>query len=252
MTLALAQSLPSEAEISITAAGIERSFATGKTVNRVLKGISLDIRPGELTLIIGPSGSGKSTLIAVLSGLLRPDAGRVSVLGADLCSLSQSRIDAFRLENCGFVFQGFNLFSSLTAREQVMLPLKYMDVTGDRARKAAEAVLTEVGLGAQMNLRPLELSGGEKQRVAIARALVKRPRLIFADEPTSSLDSENGRIVISLLHKAAQERGATVVAVSHDQRLMTHSDRVVTLEDGEIRRDERQVLTGDFRGGVES
>ncbi len=251
MTPALAQPLESEAEISIAAEGIERSFATGKTVNRVLKGIALDIRPGELTLIIGPSGSGKSTLIAVLSGLLRPDAGRVSVLGADLWSLPQSRIDAFRLENCGFVFQGFNLFSALTAREQVMLPLKYMGVTGNRAREAAEAVLTEVGLGAQMNLRPLELSGGEKQRVAIARALVKRPRLIFADEPTSSLDSENGRIVISLLHKAAQERGATVVAVSHDQRLMTHSDRVVTLEDGEIRRDERQAPSRDFRRGVE-
>ena len=235
MTQALLKPLESEAEVSISAAGIERSFATGKTVNRVLKDVSLDIHPAELTLIIGPSGSGKSTLIAVLSGLLRPDAGSVSVLGTVLWSLSQGGIDAFRLKNCGFVFQGFNLFSALTAREQVMLPLKYLGITGSKAREAAEAVLTEVGLAEQMHLRPLELSGGEKQRVAIARALVKQPRLIFADEPTSSLDSENGRIVISLLHRAAQQRGATVVAVSHDQRLISHSDRVVTLEDGEIR-----------------
>ena len=249
MTQALLKPLQGDAEVTIAAEGIERAFATGKTVNPVLKGVSLDIHPAELTLIIGPSGSGKSTLVAVLSGLLRPDSGRVWVLDRDLWSLSQGQLDAFRLETCGFVFQGFNLFSALTAREQVMLPLKYMGVTGGKAREAAEAVLTEVGLAEQMDLRPLELSGGEKQRVAIARALVKRPRLIFADEPTSSLDSENGRIVISLLHRAAQERGATVVAVSHDQRLISHSDRVITLEDGEICGDERQSLTKLDSGG---
>lgn len=249
MTQAMSRRSGSEADASIEAEGINRSFVTGKTVNHVLKDISLDIYPGELTLVMGPSGSGKSSLIAVLSGLLKPDSGTVTVLGTDLWSLPPGRIDAFRLAHCGFVFQGFNLFSALTAQEQVVLPLRYTGVTGIEAWQGADAVLQEVGLAGQKDLRPLELSGGEKQRVAIARALVKQPQLIFADEPTSSLDSENGRIVISLLHRAAQQRGATVVAVSHDQRLISHSDRVITLEDGQIRRDERQVLEPLEPGG---
>ncbi|WP_137936801.1 ABC transporter ATP-binding protein [Chitinivorax sp. B] len=217
-----------------------RSFSSGKTKQTVLNGISLSILPGELTLIIGPSGSGKSTLLSVLSGLLSPDSGTVQALGIELNRLSDEELDRFRLENCGFVFQGFNLFSSLTALENVLLPLSYgpkLDKT-EAERRATEA-LEMVGMAPRLRLRPMELSGGEKQRVAIARALVKRPRLLFADEPTSALDSHNGQIVIDILHHVAQEQGTTVLGVSHDNRLIKHADRVITLEDGAVVKDQR-------------
>lgn len=219
---------------------LTRSFTTGKTEQTVLHDISLCVLPGELTLIIGPSGSGKSTLMSVMSGLLTPDEGTVTALGIELTRLSRTELDQFRLENCGFVFQGFNLFASLTALENVLLALKYgpkIDVAEATAR--ARQALDDVGLGARMDLRPTELSGGEKQRVAIARALVKRPRLLFADEPTSALDSQNGQIVIDILHHAAQTHGTTVLGVSHDHRLIKHADRVVTLEDGKVVKDQR-------------
>ena len=225
---------------SITATDINRSFTTGKTVNHVLKAISLQIFPGEVTMSMGPSGSGKSTLLAVLSGLTRPDTGNVIALDTHIWTLTETQIDVFRLRNCGFIFQGFNLFSALTAIEQVMLPLKYAHFTHNEAEKAARHVLQEVGLADKESLRPLELSGGEKQRVAIARALVKSPKLIFADEPTSALDSENGALVISLLHQATQQHNATVLVVTHDPRLISHADRIIEMEDGMIRSDKRQ------------
>ncbi|MDC8758064.1 ABC transporter ATP-binding protein [Janthinobacterium fluminis] len=219
---------------------LSRSFTTGKTEQTVLHAVSLSVLPGELTLIIGPSGSGKSTLLSVLSGLLTPDSGTVHALGIELNRLSRTELDQFRLENCGFVFQGFNLFASLTALENVLLALKYgPKVDPATATARAREALDEVGLGARMHLRPTELSGGEKQRVAIARALVKRPRLLFADEPTSALDSQNGQIVIDILHHAAQTQGTTVLGVSHDHRLIKHADRVVTLEDGRVVMDQR-------------
>lgn len=225
---------------AVTARDIHRAYTTGNMVTPVLRGISMHIYPGELTLVVGPSGSGKSTLLAILSGLLRPDLGDVHALGTNLWALPPNALDRFRQDHCGFVFQGFHLFPALTAIEQVMLPLHYMGWPEDRARKAAEGYLEECGLSTHLHLRPLELSGGEKQRVAIARALVKGPRLVFADEPTSSLDGDNGQMVIALLHRSARLHGATVLAVSHDPRLMTHADRVIQLEDGQIRRDERR------------
>jgi len=234
---------PAPAAPSIVAESVQRSFGTGASRTEVLRGVSLEILPGELTLIVGPSGSGKSTLLSVLSGLLRPDAGGVRVLGEQLWNLGEERIDAFRLRHCGFVFQGFNLFPALTALEQVMLPLQYAGVRGPAVASRAAQALEAVGLGPRAHLRPAELSGGEKQRVAIARALVKRPELIFADEPTSALDRENGRIVIDLLHRAAVPRGATVLAVTHDPRLVAHSDRVLRIEDGRITEDERPAAS---------
>lgn len=224
---------------SIVGTLMARSFGNGATMIQVLKDLSLEIYPGELTLIIGPSGCGKSTLLAVLSGLLRPTAGRVLALGTDLWMQEQTAIDRFRLAHCGFVFQGFNLFTALTAHQQVMLPLNYADISGEEADRRAYEALDAVGLGMRAHLRPIELSGGEKQRVAIARALVKNPPLIFADEPTSALDKENGRRVIELLHTAARQRGASILCVSHDPRLIEHADRVVRLEDGSIQSDER-------------
>jgi len=227
------------AEPTIRLSAIERSFTQGSVTARVLKGIDLDVRPGEMTLIMGPSGSGKSTLLAAASGLLRPTAGRVEVLGAELWALDAGAIDRFRLEHCGFVFQGFNLFAALTAFEQVVYPLGFSGVTDRDAAAAASEALEAVGLANRAHLYPAALSGGEKQRVAIARALAKRPRLLFADEPTSALDKTNGEAVVALLKEAAHGRGATVLCVSHDPRLIAHADRVVRIEDGLVTGDER-------------
>jgi putative ABC transport system ATP-binding protein len=192
---------------------------------------------------MGPSGSGKSTLIAALSGLLRPDDGKVTALGQDLWSMRPGRIDKFRLDHCGFIFQGFNLFPALTALQQVTTVLRYQGVPGRQAREMAAATLTEVGLGKRLNQRPAELSGGEKQRVAIARALAKQPKILFADEPTSALDGENGQIVIRLIRRAAREQGAAVICVTHDHRLESFADRVIHIDDGRIASDERLHAT---------
>ncbi|MCW7539463.1 ABC transporter ATP-binding protein [Aquabacterium sp. A7-Y] len=224
---------------SLYSRGISKAFVTGKVTQQVIKDSSLDIFPGELTLIVGPSGSGKSTLLSMLSGLLRPDTGSVRALEQDLWALGEKDLDRFRLEHCGFVFQGFNLFSSLSALDNVILPLQYLGVHGAPARQRAQSALDEVGLHDRSHLRPAELSGGEKQRVAIARALVKRPQLLFADEPTSALDKNNGQIVIDLLKRIATGHGATVLGVTHDPRLLSHADRVIHLEDGVVTRDER-------------
>lgn len=243
MSAALSSIAPIGSAASIVADDVRRSFGTGATANEVLRGVSLAIRPGELTLIVGPSGSGKSTLLSVLSGLLRPDHGSVRVLDQSLWGLEEAEIDAFRLRHCGFVFQGFNLFSSLTALEQVILPLQYAGMHGRAAMDRALEALEAVGLGNKTGLRPAELSGGEKQRVAIARALARQPELVFADEPTSALDRENGRTVIELLRHAALRRHATVLAVTHDPRLVAHADRVLRIEDGRITSDEQPAGT---------
>lgn len=224
---------------AIVAESISKSFVTGSVRADVLRDLSIEIEAAELTLVSGPSGCGKSTLLAILSGLLKPDAGRVVALGEELVRLRPDALERFRLQHTGFVFQGFNLFPALTALEQVMLPLDYLGFDTARARHRAQSVLEEVGLGSRMSLRPRELSGGEKQRVAIARALAKEPQLLFADEPTSALDAANGQIVIDTLHRIARAHGATVLCVSHDPRLITHADRVLAMEDGKILSDRR-------------
>jgi putative ABC transport system ATP-binding protein len=219
---------------AIEARGLRKSFKSGQGRIEVLKGIDLLIEPGEIALVMGPSGSGKSTLLAAVSGLLRPEEGKVIALGADIWSMTKTRIDRFRLQNCGFIFQGFNLFSALTASMQVQIVLKYLKLKKAERKAAAEATLNDVGLGHRLNNRPDKLSGGEKQRVAIARALAKKPKLIFADEPTSALDGENGHIVMELLRKCAKEQGSTVLCVTHDARLARFADRIITIEDGRI------------------
>lgn len=224
----------------VVAKNICKGFRTGKTHIEVIKDISLCLYPGDLTLIAGPSGCGKSTLIALLSSLLHPDSGQVQALGCDLTKLGDRALENFRLRHCGFIFQGFNLFPALTSLEQVMLVLKYLNLDERPATAVAQEAINLVGLTNKSHLRPLELSGGEKQRVAIARAIAKSPRLIFADEPTSSLDGQNGQVVISLLKKIAHEQHCSVVCVTHDHRLFEHGDRLVSLEDGRIVSDERQ------------
>ena len=219
---------------AIEARGITKSFKAGHMMVDVLKGIDLLIEEGEIVLVMGPSGSGKSTLLAAVSGLMKPDAGSVVALGTDIWKMSRPRIDRFRLANCGFIFQGFNLFPALTAGQQVQIILKFMGQGKNERKAAAETALGDVNLTHRMNNRPDRLSGGEKQRVAIARALAKKPKLIFADEPTSALDGENGNVVMTLLRKCAKEQGATVLCVTHDARLATFADRIITIEDGRI------------------
>jgi len=224
---------------AIRAHGLCKRFKTGRAHIEVLKRVDFDAAHGEMTMVMGPSGSGKSTLVATLSGLLKPDEGQVTAMGQDLWSLRSGKLDRFRLDHCGFIFQGFNLFSALTALQQVEIILKYQGLPKREARDRAANALLEVGLEARMNQRPAELSGGEKQRVAIARALAKDPQLIFADEPTSALDGENGQVVIKLLQRAAKQHGAAVICVTHDPRLETYADRVIHLEDGRVLDDRR-------------
>ena len=224
---------------ALVAESLEKSFVTGSVRADVLRGLSIEIEAGELTLVSGPSGCGKSTLLAILSGLLKPDAGRAIALGQDLTRLAPLELERFRLHHTGFVFQGFNLFPALDALEQVALPLGYLGLDDVTARARARRALEEVGLDNRLALRPAELSGGEKQRVAIARALAKEPQLLFADEPTSALDAANGQIVIDTLHRIAKTHGATVLCVSHDPRLVAHADRVLAMEDGRILADRR-------------
>ena len=233
-------------DFAIEAKGLVKRFKTGRTFIEVLKEIDFDARHGDLTMVMGPSGSGKSTLIAALSGLLRPNKGRVDALDVDdLWSYSAGRIDKFRLDHCGFIFQGFNLVPALSALQQVEVVLKFQGLSKAAARKRATEALEEVGLGPRLHQRPASLSGGEKQRVAIARALAKDPKILFADEPTSALDGENGQVVIRLLRRAASEHGAAVICVTHDPRLEAWADRVIHIEDGVITSDERRTPNPD-------
>ena len=212
---------------------LTRSFGTGAVKTTALHEVSMDLHSGEFALLMGPSGSGKSTLLAVLSGLLPPDSGRVSVLGHDIWAMSERQREAFRLRNFGFIFQGYILFPALTARQQLEMILRWGENASraDARRRSAE-MLDILGLGKKGHLRPAQLSGGEKQRVAIGRALIKEPVFCFADEPTSALDWAHGEQVIELLRQAARERGTTVLAVAHDSRIIPFVDRVFHLEDG--------------------
>ena len=228
-------------QTALKAVNLRKRFKTGRTFIEVLKGVDFDARHGDVTMVMGPSGSGKSTLVAVLSGLMKPDEGKVQALGDDLWSRGGGRIDRFRLDHCGFIFQGFNLFPALSALGQVTTVLKYQGIGHDEARAIAVEALTEVGLEKKLNQRPSEMSGGEKQRVAIARAIAKRPSLLFADEPTSALDGENGQVVIRLLRRAATDHGAAVICVTHDVRLEAYADRVIHLEDGLVISDHRRT-----------
>jgi putative ABC transport system ATP-binding protein len=220
---------------TLAARHLSRSFGQGETATFALRDVSLDLHAGEVTLLMGPSGSGKSTLLAVLSGLLRPTAGSVWAMQEDLWRLSDLEREQFRLRHCGFIFQGYNLFPALTARQQLEIVLRWGEgMSGRAARAKADSMLDLLGLASKRHLYPGQLSGGEKQRVAIGRALVKAPRLCFADEPTSALDWAHGEQTVELLRAAAHEHGATILMVSHDTRVVPFADRVFHLEDGAL------------------
>lgn len=221
---------------------VSKSYTVQRTRTRALQGVSLEIRPGELSLITGPSGCGKSTLLATISSLTVPDSGIITALETTLTGATYEQRDAFRLNHCGFVFQECNLLPALTAFEQVQIPLDYLGVLEDEALLRAMRAIDRVGLSVRAHLRPAELSGGERQRVAIARAIVKNPAILFADEPTDALDGSDGEAVVVLLVKIARETGAAVVCVSHDPMLIAQADRVVQMEEGRV--------VGDGRPGV--
>ena len=221
----------------LKAVGLTRSFGDGTQKRFALRDVSVDLYPGQLALLMGPSGSGKSTLLAVLSGLLAPDSGSVFAEEhgetVDLWAMKDGDRERFRLRNTGFIFQGYNLFPALSARQQLEIVLKWgSDIGNGEARQSAYEMLERLGLEEQRFKKPAQLSGGEKQRVAIGRALVKNPSFLFADEPTSALDWENGQQVIELLNGVARDRGATVLVVTHDPRLLPFANRVFEMADG--------------------
>lgn len=217
----------------ITASNVTKAYpgARKEPDVTVLKGVSLEVAPGEMVSIVGPSGSGKSTLLYCLSGLEKPTSGAVTVAGRDLTLLSRSAVAAVRRQNIGFVFQAYNLVPSLNARENVSLPARLARTPITRTQ--ADHALTQVGLGDRGSHKPSELSGGQQQRVAIARVLAARPAIVFADEPTGALDTASGAEVLRLLREVTTD-GRSVVLVTHDLEAAALADRVLVLRDGLI------------------
>ncbi|HEU4610874.1 MAG TPA: ABC transporter ATP-binding protein [Kofleriaceae bacterium] len=209
-------------------------YGAGETAVTALADASLDIVPGEVTLIEGPSGSGKTTLISILGLLLKPTSGEVWIEGKNVAGLTERDLPPLRARNFGFVFQGFNLFPALTALDNVAMAIQMKDPRAKRPRDEARRLLDMVGLGARAHHLPGDLSGGQKQRVAIARALGGNPPIIVGDEPTAALDTKTALSVMELLRELASDHGRAVVVVTHDPRLERFADRVVRVEDGRI------------------
>ncbi|NJL85234.1 MAG: ABC transporter ATP-binding protein [Leptolyngbyaceae cyanobacterium SM1_1_3] len=222
------------AQFAIAAKGIEMVFKSGSEQFRVLKGVDLTVKSGEIRLLMGPSGSGKTTLLSILAGILTPTAGEVHLLGHEITRLSSKALTRFRQQHIGFIFQGFNLFSALSAAENIELSLEIQGIRGRTAKEQVSRLLQQVGLADKANYLPQDLSGGQKQRVAVARALAGSPQIIMADEPTAALDSQTGQAVVELLQHLAKEENCTVLIVTHDPRITDYADRITYLEDGLI------------------
>jgi ABC-type lipoprotein export system ATPase subunit len=218
-------------EPHLSAIDLEQSFQIGRARIDVLKGISLEVRSGEIVFLCGASGAGKTTLLYTLAGLERPKSGRVSFEGADIYALSSDRLAGLRNRRMGFVFQAYFLLPELTALENVTLP----SMMGGKPRQPEAANLLErVGLKDRLHHLPSELSGGEQQRVAIARSLINDPSIIYADEPTGNLDSHTGESIIELLLQVARHDRRTLIVVTHDQHLAIRGDRLLRIEDGRL------------------
>ncbi|MEW6733337.1 MAG: ABC transporter ATP-binding protein [Acidobacteriota bacterium] len=219
---------------AVSLAGVTKNFGAGETQVRVLKDINLEIYYGELFLLVGPSGCGKTTLLSILAGVLDATSGFITVFDTRIDKLSQSQKTGFRRGNIGFIFQQFNLVPTLTAAENVAVPLLLAKQPYTKALRAACKQLEILGLGERRDFRPAQLSGGQQQRVAIARALVAQPRLIVCDEPTAALDGETGQHVMSLLRSIGLNRDRAVVVVTHDSRIFHYGDRIAEMNDGRI------------------
>jgi len=216
---------------------VSKSFMSGESNLTVLKNVSFEIQKGEFISILGPSGSGKSTLLGLLAGLDRPSTGSVSINNQNLNSLSEDKLSIFRNLHVGFVFQSFQLIPTLTALENVMVPLELQNRKD--AQKNAESLLEKVGLASRKNHYPIQLSGGEQQRVAIARAFSNQPLILFADEPTGNLDQKTGHKILDLMLELNRNEQTTLVMVTHDLNLAQLSQRIIKLSDGELVSDEK-------------
>jgi putative ABC transport system ATP-binding protein len=211
---------------------ITRRYGEGKTAVDALRGVSIDVSPGQLVAVMGPSGSGKSTLMHTLAGLDMPTSGTVTIAGIEITGLDDAHLTRLRRDHVGFVFQFFNLLPMLSAEQNITLPLAIAGESPDRAW--LDQLLTKTGIAARRAHRPAELSGGEQQRVAIARALITRPTILFADEPTGNLDSKTGGEILDLLRSSADEYNQTIVMVTHEARAASIADRIMFLADGLI------------------
>ncbi|HEY8346202.1 MAG TPA: ABC transporter ATP-binding protein [Symbiobacteriaceae bacterium] len=213
---------------------VVKEFRRGNSTVRAVDGVSLSVSSGEFVAVMGKSGSGKSTLLHLMSGLLQPTSGKVHLLGRDLSQLTDDELTLLRREQVGFVFQFFNLLPTLSALENVALPLLLARVKRSVAEARAREALAMVGLSDRETHKPEELSGGQMQRVALARALVTNPPLLFADEPTGNLDSQSGEEVLLLLKRMQEERGQTIVMVTHDPKAAAYGDRLIRMQDGRV------------------
>jgi putative ABC transport system ATP-binding protein len=223
---------PVELQNAVTATSLTRTYGEGGSAVHALRGVSLEVPEGQFTAVMGPSGSGKSTLMHLLAGLDAPDAGSVRIAGEDITRMSDRELTRLRRRHIGFVFQSFNLLPTLSAQENVLLPLA---IAGRKPEpEAVDELMERMGLAERRDHKPAQLSGGQQQRVAVARALVTRPTVLFADEPTGNLDSAAGADVLSLLRDAVDLDGQTTVMVTHDSRAAAIADRVLFLADGRI------------------
>lgn len=220
---------------------LSKDLKVGEITVQALRGVSFQVKRGEFLSIIGPSGSGKSTLLGLIGGLDVPTTGQIYLDGQDITQLNERALTRVRNEKIGFVFQFFNLVPTLTALENVALPVQFSRKQRLGAHKRAKELLEALGLGDRMNHRPNQLSGGQQQRVAIARALANHPPLLLADEPTGNLDTESGHIVMAALKHVQKHTQTTLVIVTHDPTIASQADRVVTLVDGKIAKDEQQI-----------
>ncbi len=216
--------------------GVTKTFGTGETGTKALKGVDFDARSGELLLIVGPSGCGKTTLLSVIAGTLECDEGEINVFNTSLHGLSDREITDFRKRNVGFIFQQFNLIPTLSMLENVSVPLLINGVKRSVAERKSRDLLDQLGLQGRGDERPTNLSGGQQQRVAIARALVHEPRLIICDEPTSALDKDTGAKIMELLREVARHPDRCVIVVTHDNRVFKYADRMTEMEDGRVQR----------------
>ena len=221
-------------QAAISVRDLTKKYDEGAVGTLALRGIDLDVHRGELLMLMGPSGSGKTTLLSIMGCILTATSGSVRVAGREVAGLREKDLPQIRLEHIGFVFQGFNLFPTLTAGENVELMLDLKGASAAKAKKRAQELLDQVGLGAKYASFPADLSGGQKQRVAIARALAGDSEIILADEPTAALDSHTGRNVMEMMSELAHKRERAVVIVTHDSRVLSFADRIVKIEDGAI------------------
>jgi len=219
---------------AVEVTNLVQEFHLGSTKINALNNVSLTVNEGEFICLLGPSGSGKSTLLNLIGGLDRFVSGAVIVNSMNLAELDENQLANYRRDTVGFVFQSYNLVSTMTARQNVEMPLVFAGAKPDERRDKAATILSEVGLGKRLDHRPTEMSGGEQQRVAIARALVNNPSIILADEPTGNLDTHTGNEVMALMKKANQQRQATFIVVTHNAELSVYADRVIYIRDGTI------------------